>query len=452
MSQSLEQVPRHAQAQDLEPESPELPSLSAVRPSFKSVYTTAFPYVWRLLPRLGVQAKDQPDIAQEAFLAISQRLHTYDPAHDVVPWALRIANNEAVRHRRAYPNAREQLNPDELKRAERLAVDRDDPEQHFARRELAQILDRLIQAIEDDIDRLVLVMHDIEGLPMSAIMVALDLPKTTALGRLARARSVLNVEITKLDPHVRDAFITRGAALFPLFSIDFAKLCDVGHGLDDGLDAIQAHLWGHLQKRMAAAGPGSGVAPELPAGRLQVSMGQVVGVGFFVYLTGALTGDALHPILHPPAPVATEITATHDAVAEAPTTTPADSAASVATASPSVLASLSSPPAAASSVRARSGVGPQDEVSLLDRAAQALEAGRADTALKNLRMHAQMYPQSRRSGERKLMLIQALALANRPKEAAELAQRFMQEEATGSALKPVAEAAASTASKPRSSP
>jgi RNA polymerase sigma-70 factor, ECF subfamily len=159
---------------------------------FPTLYKQEFAYAWRTLRRLGVRESDLPDLAHDFFIVVFRRLADYDPVRPVRPWMFGIAFRVVSDYRRSSRFVREAPGdaPDVVDRA--LPVD----EQIAARQARAQVM-RVLDALDLD-RRAVLVMHDIEGLPVPEIAAALTIPVATAYSRLRLAREDVTAAVKRL--------------------------------------------------------------------------------------------------------------------------------------------------------------------------------------------------------------------------------------------------------------
>jgi RNA polymerase sigma-70 factor, ECF subfamily len=159
---------------------------------FPSLYRQEFAYAWRTLRRLGVHERDLPDLVHDFFIVVFRHLSDYDPARAVRPWLFGIAFRVVSDYRRSSRFAREALAeaPDIADRA--LPADERVAEQQA----LEQVM-RVLEALDLD-RRAVLVMHDIEGLPVPEIAAALTIPVATAYSRLRLAREDVAAAIKRL--------------------------------------------------------------------------------------------------------------------------------------------------------------------------------------------------------------------------------------------------------------
>jgi len=150
---------------------------------FSAAYDAEFEAVWLYLRRLGVPEADVEDAVHDVFVVAHRRYGTYDPSRPLRPWLLGIAFRIAAQWRRRHrlevsipdsgpERADDGRAPDELVASEQ------------ARSRLQTALSRL-----DIHQRAVVVMHDLNGIPVPEIADALDVPLNTVYSRLRLGRA-----------------------------------------------------------------------------------------------------------------------------------------------------------------------------------------------------------------------------------------------------------------------
>ena len=176
----------------------------------------------------------------------------------------------------------------------------------------------------------------------------------------------------------------------------------------------------------SAAGPvASSAAPAATGGALGGALGGS-GLGVIAFLLGVGAGVGGSQLLAEPPPqvanlsvptvVVTVVAATPPPPPPEQTTPPiVDDAAPVATATASASAAR---PAGTRDVDLAA------ERALLELSRTALARGKADAAIRSLRLHASRYPRGRLSEERESLLIQALVAAGKRNEAKKRAKQF----------------------------
>lgn len=152
-------------------------------PSLGGIYEAHFDHVWLTLRRLGVRQADIEDLAHDVFVVVHRRLDSYDPTRPLRPWLSGICYRVASDHRRLARHRREV--PD-AGRPEPGGREPDPERQAQALEARDEVLDAL-DALDPD-QRLVLVMHDIDGFSAPEIAAGLDVPLNTCYSRLRLGR------------------------------------------------------------------------------------------------------------------------------------------------------------------------------------------------------------------------------------------------------------------------
>jgi RNA polymerase sigma factor (sigma-70 family) len=145
-----------------------------------AAFADHFDYLCRMLRRFGVEGRDIEDLAQDVFVIMCRRWGDYQPDRPLRPWLVGIAAHLARRHlARAWRETPAQ-------RLDGEDQGRPPDEQLDSTR-----AERLVLAALDALsprDRAVLVLHEIQGLPMQEVATQLSVPLFTAYTRLRRAR------------------------------------------------------------------------------------------------------------------------------------------------------------------------------------------------------------------------------------------------------------------------
>ncbi len=148
-------------------------------------------FVFRTLRRFGMSAADAEDVAQDVFVVMLRRWGDYDARRPLRPWLLGITNRVALHHlRRA---ARE--TPSGL-------VDREDEaaaqEEAINANAARQMVARALAELKDK-QREVLVLHELEGVPMASIAQSTGQPLQTLYSRLKSAHRAFARAIRRME-------------------------------------------------------------------------------------------------------------------------------------------------------------------------------------------------------------------------------------------------------------
>jgi RNA polymerase sigma-70 factor (ECF subfamily) len=161
-------------------------------PELGAIFDEHFDYVWRVLRHLGVAEADLEDVVHEVFLKVHSRLGDYDPERPMRPWLLGFACRVAAAHRRLARHRLEVIGaavepPD----ARPLADD------HVATLEERALVEAALDTLDPD-RRVLLLLHDVDEIPIPALARELGIPLNTAYSRLRLARADLVAALSRL--------------------------------------------------------------------------------------------------------------------------------------------------------------------------------------------------------------------------------------------------------------
>ena len=170
-----------------------VPSLTP-RPNADEACLDAFQkeldYVYRTLRRLGTAASEVDDLAQEVFLALRRCWNDYDQDRPLRPFLFGISFRIAS----AYERKRRREVAFGVVEVGDMGPGPDDALQNKQARALVlAALERIPLP-----RRAVLVMHDIDDVPVSEVAAALDIPLFTVYSRLRKARRELEAAIRRM--------------------------------------------------------------------------------------------------------------------------------------------------------------------------------------------------------------------------------------------------------------
>ncbi len=126
------------------------------------------------------------DLAQEIFVRVYQRLDTCDDPEKFQSWLTRIARNACIDHLRRMKTRppRHDLLADEMND---LAGSNSNPEQDWVQNSHRKLIFRALQELSE-INREIILLKDIQELPLDEIAQMLELPVGTVKSRSSRAR------------------------------------------------------------------------------------------------------------------------------------------------------------------------------------------------------------------------------------------------------------------------
>ena len=156
--------------------------------------TSAVNFIYRYVHDRGLAE----DLAQEGFLRVYQRLHTYDTGRKFASWFFQVLRNITIDYLRV--NRVPTASLDELEEAGHTvrAVDMEglSPEQVAEHRELASAVDAALSRLRPEYREVVVLRYQ-EGLTQPEIAEILGLPSGTVKTYLHRARRELADMLSK---------------------------------------------------------------------------------------------------------------------------------------------------------------------------------------------------------------------------------------------------------------
>lgn len=164
------------------------------QPTDDEVCLTAFEkeldYIFRTLRRLGVAASDVEDLAQEVFLALRRSWSEYDQSRPLRPYLFGIAFRLAAAHLR---KRRREVMLQVVEASHAGPSPEDVLQSKQARTLVLAALEKIALP-----QRAVLIMHDIDDVPMTEVASALSIPRFTAYSRLRKARQLLETTLRRM--------------------------------------------------------------------------------------------------------------------------------------------------------------------------------------------------------------------------------------------------------------
>ncbi len=149
-------------------------------------------YVWNTLLRLGIPGADVEDVTHDVFLQVHAHLADYDPARPVRPWLFGFAFRVASQYRRrAFRRHETSGEPDAS------AHPGSAPDEELAMHEDRRLILLALDAIDLE-RRAVLVLYELDQVPMAEIARSLGIPVNTAYSRLRLARNDFRAAVTRL--------------------------------------------------------------------------------------------------------------------------------------------------------------------------------------------------------------------------------------------------------------
>src|SRR3954471_14199272 len=147
-------------------------------------------YVQRTLRRLGTDQSDVDDLAQEVFLVLHRRWSEYDQSRPLRPYLFGVAVRIAL------ANQRKRVREVAFGNIE-LSDERPSPEDVLSDKETRGLLQAALKRIPLP-RRTVLVMHELDHVPVTEVAATLSIPLFTVYSRLRKARKELKLETQRI--------------------------------------------------------------------------------------------------------------------------------------------------------------------------------------------------------------------------------------------------------------
>ncbi len=157
--------------------------------------------IFRLAQHITQNREDAEDVLQETFLKAYEHLDQFQGNSKFYTWIVRIAVNQALmklRKRRSDKTVSidESIDTGEDTVVREIAAWDENPEQHYSREELGEILSSAIESLAAPY-RAVFILRDMEELSTEETAEALDLSIPAVKSRLLRARLQLRDKLTR---------------------------------------------------------------------------------------------------------------------------------------------------------------------------------------------------------------------------------------------------------------
>ncbi len=168
-------------------------SESALGERFAAIFDSEFSYVCRSLRRFQIRDSDLEDLAHDVFLAAHAAFRGFDSTRPVKPWLFGITFRIASHHKRRAGYQREEADSE---------LDSVDPapgaDVQLEVRDRQRLLIDALGTLDDD-RRAVVIMHDVDGIPMQAIATELGFPLFTGYSRLRTGRAELAAYVRRQE-------------------------------------------------------------------------------------------------------------------------------------------------------------------------------------------------------------------------------------------------------------
>jgi RNA polymerase sigma-70 factor (ECF subfamily) len=167
-------------------------------PLLAELFQEHAPYLWRAIRRLGVGDAEVDDLTQEVFLAAHRRLSEFEGRSSVRTWLYGICLRVVSDFRRRARVRREDLMaapPDGGAAAGQI--------EELERQRNRALLDDALATLDDD-QRAVVVLYEVEDLPLRKIAEITEAPLQTVYSRLKVARA-------RVEEHFKQVYAAEAA-------------------------------------------------------------------------------------------------------------------------------------------------------------------------------------------------------------------------------------------------
>jgi RNA polymerase sigma-70 factor (ECF subfamily) len=167
------------------------PSLRPPESNCLAAFESEFDYLFETLRRLGAAPREIEDLAQEVFMVLYRNWATFDTTRPLRPYLFGVAFRIVCAHRRR--RAREIPN---------AALDLEDsaasPERSLQSKESISLLLAALDRVPLT-RRAVVIMHDLDGVPIAEIAQRLSVTRFGTYARLRKGRKELAVAVRRLS-------------------------------------------------------------------------------------------------------------------------------------------------------------------------------------------------------------------------------------------------------------
>ena len=167
------------------------PARAVADARFVALVREHYAFVWRVLRSFGLSPVDADDATQQVFIVLSHRVDDVPPSKErafLFKTAMFVAA-KAHRSRRRRPDS-------PAEDAGERADSRPSVDELLDQRRARELLDRVLSEMPHDL-KAVIVLFELEGMTMSEIAEALEVPPGTVASRLRRARTELEQRVAR---------------------------------------------------------------------------------------------------------------------------------------------------------------------------------------------------------------------------------------------------------------
>ena len=151
-------------------------------------------YAFSLAFRILCNEEEAKDAVQESFIAIWQKINTYDLKQKFTTWMYKIVSNKSIDRYRAIKRKHEFSIEEARKVIEKMQVE---TENIIENKEIGQVIGTLAEKLPEK-QRLIFVLRDIQGLKPAEVGEILELPNDSVKSNLYLARKAIREKLFNL--------------------------------------------------------------------------------------------------------------------------------------------------------------------------------------------------------------------------------------------------------------
>ena len=162
-----------------------------VRPHLKQMYNLAYRYTGH--------AEDAEDLVQDVLFKLFPRLEEMQQIEQLAPWLNKVLYRQFVDHHRRGQRSPIDFSDDEQALYDSRESDWDGPAQTLNRELTGVVLEQALHQLNEE-QRVLLLLHDVEGYSLQEVNAMTDVPIGTLKSRLSRSRKKLQEILQNVEP------------------------------------------------------------------------------------------------------------------------------------------------------------------------------------------------------------------------------------------------------------
>lgn len=174
---------------------------------FEQLLKPHLKHLYKLAYRFTRQRDDAEDLVQDLLLKLYPRLEEMQLIDNLIPWLSKVLFRQYVDQYRRKQRSPISYIDDEEAVYETHASDMAGPAERMNSELTQGILNEALSRLNED-QRLLVMLHDVEGYGLQEISAMINVPLGTLKSRLSRARAKLREIIQLMEPNVAEGRVT----------------------------------------------------------------------------------------------------------------------------------------------------------------------------------------------------------------------------------------------------